>query len=86
MVDGRMRTVWLRLTLAGKNMRRDMNKVVPESVVLPAVSSPIDPEAQARIVTLQSITDDVDEFNRQNPSWELEIIPKRIRKELPMGY
>lgn len=82
-VDGRMRTVRLRLTPTGKSMRRDMNKVMAESVTLPAFSSPIDSEARA--VTLQSITDDVDEFNRQNPSWELEIIPKRIRKESLMG-
>lgn len=33
-----------------------------------------------RYVTLQYVTDVVDEFNRQNPSWEIEIVPKRVRK------
>jgi hypothetical protein len=35
-----------------------------------------------QVISLQTIADIVDEFNRQNPSWELEVVPKRVKKEV----
>ncbi len=32
-----------------------------------------------KVVTLQYVSDIIEEFNRQNPSWEIDPIPKRIK-------
>lgn len=43
--------------------------------------SPPQPPKSRQPVSLQAIADMVDEFNRQNPSWEIEVTPKRIKRE-----
>jgi hypothetical protein len=68
--EGITRIVKINLTTAGKELLSDNP------------STPIKKSPPSELITLQFITDAVDEFNRQNPSWEIELVPKRVKKEV----
>lgn len=77
---GKKRLVSLSLTDEGlKVLGRDSNFIGTNAGYADVPNIPVRPHTNKQ-VTLQSITDDVDEFNRQNPSWEIEIVFKRVKK------
>lgn len=69
--DGVSRIGKITLTQAGKELLRSTSETEKLSGSNPALQS----------VTLQSITEAVEEFNRLNPSWEFELVPKRVKKK-----
>jgi hypothetical protein len=68
--------VSITLTERGKDVLRSPKTV---SVIKQEASTPS--KKPAKQVSLQSIADDIGEFNRQNPSWTLEIPQPKFKEE-----
>jgi hypothetical protein len=67
----------LKITNKGKALLARMTEAATSLAAQDGQVPPID----SRALTPQALQDLVDEYNRHNPSWPFELVPKGFRKE-----